>query len=176
MRIIFIVSTLLIALARHRCNTGFRHRVLKLVQQQDTLTVDTAFTVPLGTEIRYTSSCKYDDSSREISSESDYRATLENEAKFDVSQESSFSSSINNVLFKASASFNRKTSFSASAKYKSFTDTSLKEDTVTFEARAICSEYEAKFNPDSEKFLDETFEKAMNELPCIYDRGTGDLF
>jgi len=60
---------------------GFKYRVLTLSQdQQGPLTTDFDLLVPLGTEIKYTSSCKYDSQSTEISSETDYQKSLAIEA------------------------------------------------------------------------------------------------
>lgn len=74
--------------------------------QNKNFTSDVSFTVPLGTEIKYTSTCHYDDEAIEISSEINLRTTLENEAKFEMS--TSFSSSaflgINTLFWSVSGS------------------------------------------------------------------------
>lgn len=148
---------------------GFLHRVVKLVQRQDTLSVDGEYTVPIGTELRYTSSCKYDDKSTEISSEMDYRETLSTEAGFSSTSSRSTSASVNFLIFSASSSLSTTRSFSGSEKFSSFAESSLAENTVSFEARAVCSEFEAHFNPYAELELDEHFAAALDELPCRYN-------
>jgi hypothetical protein len=148
---------------------GFQHRVVRLVQRQDNLSVDGEYTVPIGTELRYTSSCKYDDKSTEISSEKDYRETLSKEAGFSSTSSRSTSASANNLFFSASSSFSSKQSFKGSEKFNSFAESTSKENTVSFEARAICSEFEANFKPYAELELDEHFAAALDELPCKYN-------
>ena len=70
---------------------GFRSRVFALLQSQDKTSIDAEYTIPLGTDFKYTSSCHYDDRSVEISSEQDYSSMLSSEA--DLSSGSSSSSS-----------------------------------------------------------------------------------
>ena len=68
---------------------GFRASVIKLVNDQNVLTVDTDYTVPLGTELRYITSCEYSSRALEISSSSSYQRELRR------SVESTFSKSTN---------------------------------------------------------------------------------
>jgi len=98
---------------------GFRYRVLQLRQVQSDLTIDTEFTVPLGTAIKYTSSCKYDDSSVEVSSDSDMRTSLSKEAKTETSIRSSTSRSVSSLLYSFSSSVSASASFSQSEKFMS---------------------------------------------------------
>ena len=72
---------------------GFRSRVFALLQTPDVLSIDQAFTIPLGTEFKYTSSCNHDSVSNEVSSEDDYVSSLSKEANM-ISTTSSTSSSI----------------------------------------------------------------------------------
>lgn len=60
---------------------GFRSRVFALLQSQDKTSIDSAYTIPLGTDFKYTSSCRYDDRSVEISSEEDYSSMLSTEVR-----------------------------------------------------------------------------------------------
>lgn len=57
--------------------------------------------------------------------------------------------------------------WSESESYSSFKEKSVSENTVTFEAKAICSEFEVSFNPYSEKKLDPNFKRALNELSLL---------
>jgi len=66
--------------------------VFALLQRQDVLSVDQAYTIPVGTEFKYTSSCRFDSISEEISSESDYSSSLSSEADMNSSSSSSSSS------------------------------------------------------------------------------------
>ena len=50
-------------------------------QDQSLLSIDTAFTIPIGTDFKYISSCKYDSSSTEISTFTDYVNALSKEAE-----------------------------------------------------------------------------------------------
>ena len=145
---------------------GFRHRVVKLVQKQSDLTVDGEFTVPLGTSVKYTSSCTYDSKSTEISNEVDFRKTMENEVKTDTKSSSKTSGGVNLFIINTSASLETKSSFSGSVKFKSYQETNLKTNNKSFEARAICFEFDASFNPYVEQVLDEAFERALYALPC----------
>lgn len=134
---------------------GFRSRVFSLVQKQDTLSVDTEFTIPLGTEFKYTSSCVYDSVSKELVSEFDYSEALSNEADMSSSESSySSTSTMKNKSVKfglssvfpikglfgslglnynydgsteTSSSNSRSQAFSKSQKYASFTSRSVSE-------------------------------------------------
>lgn len=57
--------------------------------------------------------------------------------------------------------------WSESESYNSFKETSVAENTVTFEAKAVCSEFEVSFNPLYEKSLDRTFKKAVGKLSLL---------
>jgi hypothetical protein len=121
--------------------------------------------VPLGTELKYTSSCKYDSQSIEISSQKDYRRSLKEESKFNakIGVSGQFQRD------KIAAKIETEVAWGESEKFQRFVTGSESENTVTFEARAICSEFEASFNPYAEQVLDKVFKKAMNALPEPYD-------
>lgn len=121
--------------------------------------------MPLGTEVRYTSSCHYDSTSIEISSEKDFKESLSKESSFS----NSFSGSIQGQKGIVAAKLQTSIAFSRSEKLMSFKEQSVSENTVTFEAKAICSEFEVSFNPYSEKLFDPRFKKAMDELPAPYN-------
>ena len=151
--------------------SGFRHRVRALVQDQSTenLTIDQEFTVPIGTEVRYTSSCKYDSVSEEISTESDYRRSLSKESSFDNSISLHLQGQGGGKLAGIAASLDAKVAWSGSEKLQKFKSSSETLNMVTFEAKAVCSEYEVSFNPYSKQDLDPKFKAAATDLPEIFD-------
>jgi hypothetical protein len=146
--------------------SGFRSRVRALVQDQSTenLTVDQEFTVPLGTEVKYTSSCKYDSISEEISTESDYRRSLSKESTFDnsIAFQGQFEYS------KIGAALSAKVAWSGSEKMETFKSSSESLNMVSFEARAVCSEYQILFNPYGQEYFDPNFVSAVDNLPSKY--------
>lgn len=143
---------------------GFRYRVISLVQDQAVLTVDQEYTVPLGTELKYISSCKYDEQSVEVSSEEELKESMEREAGFKSTSSSSVSASVNTLFWKVSASRSSKSSFSQSAKLKVDIEENIKTSSVSFESRAICSEYEAAFIPTFEHQLDPHFVETLDRV------------
>lgn len=144
---------------------GFRHRVVRLIQKQTDLTVDGEFTVPLGTTVKYTSSCTYDSKSTQIANELEFRNTMEKEVSTSQNSSTKSSSGINLFIINTSSSLEKKSSFSSSTKFKAYQETNVKTNNVSFEARAICSEFEASFNPYAEQVLDAEFESALGDLP-----------
>ena len=66
--------------------------------------------------LQYTSSCQYDDSSVEISSDSDRRQSLSREAKTDISSSSKEKIGANDLFFSFSKSVESTSSFSQSGK------------------------------------------------------------
>lgn len=140
--------------------TGFRYRVFKFSKGPEDVSLDNVYYVPKGTEFRYTSSCHYDSVSTEISSEKDYRESLSKESSFSNTLSVSAQGQYGVVAGKLETSV----AWSGSESYNSFKEQSIAENTVTFEAKAICSEFEVSFNPYSEKVLDSNFKKAMNKL------------
>lgn len=72
---------------------GFRKRVFSLKQDQSLLSIDTAFTIPIGTDFKYISSCKYDSSSTEISTYTDYVSAISKEADMSKNNNSASSKS-----------------------------------------------------------------------------------
>ncbi|EJK73065.1 hypothetical protein THAOC_05334, partial [Thalassiosira oceanica] len=110
---------------------GFGYRVVRLVQSQDNLTVDGAFTVPMGTDVKYIHSCKFDKSSTEVSSERDIRTSLQSEASFSRSESSSLSGglsvSLGFVSLGASANQETNESFSQNSNVKRAAETNARE-------------------------------------------------
>ncbi len=74
------------------------------------------------------------------------------------------------MLTSYSSSFSSSAAFSLSEKFKSDRSVSVSTNSVSFEARAMCSEYEAKFKPYAEHELDPEFLKALKSLPHPYDK------
>lgn len=126
--------------------------------------MDQEFTVPLGTTVRYTSFCQYDSVSDEISTESDYRRSLSKESSFDHSL--SFQGQYQFPSF--AVALDAKVAWSGSEKMDSFRSSSETLNMVSFEARAVCSEYHVSFNPYSAIYLDPDFKAAVDALPSTY--------
>ena len=143
---------------------GFRFRVRRLVQDQTYTSVDTEFTVPLGTELKYTSSCRYDSQSTQISSKADYQTSLLKESSFD--SDIGFSGQ-GFFPFGFAVKVESNVAWGKSERYEQFVQGSSSSDQITFEARAICSEFEISFNPYAEHYLDPNFVKAFKDLPSI---------
>jgi len=150
---------------------GFRYRILVLRQEPSNTTVDFAYLVPLGTAVKYTSSCKYDSSSTEVSSESDMRSSMEKEVTSTESSSTSASVGFANLIESFSASVSASYAFSQSEKFESTSATSQKSSSVSFESRAVCSEFEASFIPDVQHELSPEFKQALDNLPVPFNKG-----
>jgi len=136
---------------------GFRGGVIQLEQKQDTLTLDGDYTVPLGTELRYVTSCQFDSKSKEMTSASDYETELKSEA----SVSTSFGIGFSFLGF----SFGASASFSESKKSKSFARDRLETQTTAFEARALCTEFEGKLKKYYDHKTTPEFSVALDTLP-----------
>ncbi len=135
---------------------GFRSPVVKLRQEQTTLTIDQEYMVPLGVDVRYITACKFASKATELSSDTEYRSEVSKEA----SQSVEASGGISAGLFSISANY----AFKESSQYKAFSETTQSLQTVTYEARALCSEFKASFKPYYSHVLDETFEAVLDSL------------
>ena len=135
---------------------GFRSPVIKLRQTQTRQTIDQEYLVPVGVHVRYTTACKFASKATEISSEAEYRSEVAKEA----SQSNKASISGSYGMYSMSANL----AFSKSEQYKKFSETKERFQTVTFEARALCSEFRASFKEYDSHVQDETFEMALNSL------------
>lgn len=127
--------------------SGFRYRFLKLKQNQHDLSVNGKYTIPEGIEFRYTSSCKYDSSSNEVSTTSVSRRSLQLEASLYISSAIGGGEGSSTIDKSFSARMSAEFSFSLSTKFSSTETSYSSQDSVSFESRALCSEYEASFNP-----------------------------
>ena len=141
---------------------GFRSRVVKLRQEQTTLTIDQEYMVPLGVDVRYITACKFASEATELSNESEYRSEISKE----TTQKTEYSGGVSSKLFSVSGEY----AFSSSSKYKEFVDTSRATQTVTYEARALCSEFKASLKPYYSHVFDDRFEMALNNLPYPYEK------
>ncbi|KAL7547477.1 hypothetical protein ACHAWF_010770 [Thalassiosira exigua] len=148
---------------------GFRYRVVRLVQSQNNETIDGQFQVPLGTEVKYATNCRYDDSSVEVSSSSDLRSTMTKESDFTSSSTTSKEAKANNLIEKFSKSVTNSYSFSQNEKFQATTDKNSKNSVTSFEASAFCTEIEASFIPGYKQELDPEFKNATDNLPVPYD-------
>lgn len=187
------------------------------------MTSDVEFTVPVGTELKYTSSCIFDEKSVEISTEQDIKESFSSEVTL---EESKFNS--RTVTEKRAGSgdpatvgglaaggaaigagigvwfggvgavpgavigagiglvagvaadfsiFSRETSttnteartFEKNEQFQKSVQTSLKSSTKTFEAKAVCSEFEAAFSPYAKRDFDYIFETAVKDLPVPFN-------
>ena len=135
---------------------GFRSGVIKLIQKQTELTIDQEYMVPLGVDVRYITACKFASKATELSSERQYQSEISREA----SQSTEVSAGASAGLFSVSAEY----SFSQSSKYKEFTENTRETQAVTFEARALCSEFKAALKPYYSHSKHETFERALSSL------------
>jgi len=179
---------------------GFRSRVIALNQHQNLLTIDGDFTLPIGTDFKYTSSCHYDSQSREISSEEDLISSISNEALLKNRNSKSSSKTTEKVsdisigIFGIGAEGEKSSStsrsdyqsqaFGRSEEVLSFKSSSLEESFMTYEAKAICSEFEVEFNPyyldnfiensEGPPLLDPIFKASMDLLPAKYNRANAD--
>jgi hypothetical protein len=150
---------------------GFRYRVVRLQQDQANLLLDEEYMVPFGTSLKYTSSCKYDSKSTEISSESDMRSSLSGEASMDSSSESSSGGSFGvGTIFSFSKQVSESHSFSLSSSFESARESRTAKSSVSFEAKAVCSEFEASLIPGYNHTLSEEFKNATSNLPVPYDK------
>lgn len=190
---------------------------------QSNLTSDVEFTVPVGTELKYTSTCIFDEKSIEISTEQDIKDSFSSEVTL---EESKFNS--RTVTEKRAGSgdpatigglaaggaaigagigvwfggvgavpgavigagiglvagvaadfsiFSRETSttnteartFQKNEQFQKSVQSSLKSSTKTFEAKAVCSEFEAAFSPYAKRDFDYIFETAVKDLPVPFN-------
>ena len=121
--------------------------------------------VPLGTAVKYVSSCKFDSSSTEVSSDSDLRKSMSKEAEMSESFSASASFAQSNLIQSFSASVSASSAFSQSSKFESESEQSKSERSMSFESRAICLEFEASFIPSYEQALHPQFIATRDALP-----------
>lgn len=76
----------------------------------------------------------------------------------------------------ALASYSQKKQFSKSKKVEQFSQQTVKEQVVSYEAKAMCTVREAFFKNYYAKTLDTTFEDAVAALPSTYSDDNREVF
>lgn len=110
----------------------------------------------------------------ETSSESQIRQALNQEATISDSFSLSVGGGIsvfgkNNILGGLNAKVSTSYSFSESSRFERIRNTNIARNFVSFESRAVCSEFEGSFNPYAKHELDPIFKEALNGLSVPYD-------
>ena len=131
----------------------------------------------MGTEVKVVKTCSFASTSEEVYTESQYQSSLSREASTTktksqtISGEAdlSYNSPKGGAGGSAAASWSKTRSFTKSSKYESFQQQTQRERVVSFEARALCTEFDAYFKDYSAKTFDVPFEQALSTLPEFYD-------
>jgi hypothetical protein len=105
---------------------------------QSLTTLDTDYLMPYGVRVLSASSCKFSSSSAENSNEAQYTSSLSSE----VSAKGSLSASAGGTYGGVSGKISGELAFSKSESFKSFSQGSSKFQTVTFDAKAVCTEFD----------------------------------
>jgi len=142
---------------------GFRSGVIKLEKSKNSLTSNNEFSVPLGVELRYLTSCEFSSKATEVSDVFDYQRRLSRESKF------SASGGISGALKGISGQFD--VSFSKSERFESFQKDSFRTKNTEFESSAICTEYEGRLNSYFDHKTRHNFNMAISTLDYPFDEG-----
>ena len=154
------------------------------------LTVDTEYTVPLGTELRYITSCEYSSKASEIFSSSSYQRELRRsvESTFskstnernqrDESSSSEFGANFFGNRGKLSKLFQTSDSseisedifFSGSESYREFVKQEQETELTSFESQGVCTEFEASLKKYHKHELHESFIQGLATLPVPYEK------
>ena len=94
---------------------------------------------------------------------------MSGETKTETETSSSASASYKTPFTSFSAKLSTNAAFSQSERFKKRGETSVQENRVYEEAKAICSEYEISLNPYVKHFMEKTFETEMNRLPVPFN-------
>ena len=162
------------------------------------LTVDTEYTVPLGTELRYITSCAYSDKSVQVSSSATYQRQLRetatssssvsksggssrtNGSNFDIQAEVSVP--ISEVDVEAGggggrtwgdskgSDFSDEVFFSSSESYQKEVSLTQETELSAFESQGICAEFEAALKKYHKHELRESFVQGLATLPVPYNK------
>lgn len=141
---------------------GFRSSIIKLVTEEGVTTQNGEFRIPLGTDLRYTTTCQFASKSNEIASTSQYQRELSSEAT--VTRQTSASGNILGFKF-GSDSF-----FSRSERYESFSSNRATTQTTSFESKALCTEFEARLHRFHTHEREDDFNRALATLPTSFNR------
>lgn len=117
---------------------GFRQRVIALEQSQGRLSLDQDWMIPFGVQASSASSCQFASTSTEISNEQQYRSSLSKE----VTQKDSFNLGLQGVIKSVPVSLSSSLAFESSERMESFRETTSRTQTVSYEAKAICTEFD----------------------------------
>ena len=90
---------------------------------------------------------------------------MSGEAKTEGKTTESSSFGANNLVFSYSQSVSKTHSFSQSSKFESKKESNSKTESTSFEAGAVCSEFEASFIPGVDHELSPEFQNALDNLP-----------
>ena len=177
---------------------GFRASVIKLVNDQNVLTVDTDFMVPIGTELRYITSCEYSSQSVQVSSSATYQRQLRqtatssysisksggtsrtSESNFDIQAEVKVP--IKAVTVDAGlgggktwgdskgSDFSDEVFFSSSESYQKEVSLTQETELSAFESQGVCAEFEAALKKYHKHELHESFIQGLDTLPVPYNK------
>mmetsp|Transcript_13680 Transcript_13680/g.39224 ORF Transcript_13680/g.39224 Transcript_13680/m.39224 type:complete len:1023 (-) Transcript_13680:163-3231(-) len=144
---------------------GFRNRCVKLVQNQDTLTSSLVWLRPLGVATKPLRACEFSSTSSEISNSRQYKTELSREVKQKYSASLSGQAVVKGVPGQISTSF----AFEKSKKFESFREGLVEQSEVSYEAKAICTNFHAQFEPYYNQTLSTALERGLASLPVPYD-------
>ena len=139
---------------------GFRKRVIELTQDQNRNTVDQQFLRPYGVDILEGFTCKFSSKSTELSNEVDYQSSLSTEASMSTTSSVSGAFAVKGIPIEGSA----KNAFTSSEKFESFRQMSSLTQTISYEAKAQCTEAEIFFLPYTPQTLDTSIQLGIDTL------------
>ena len=113
----------------------------------------------------YNRACEFSSTSSEISNSRQYKTELNKEVKQSYSTSLSGQGVAKGVPFQLSSSF----AFEKSRKFESFREGSIEQSEVSYEAKAICTNFHAQFEPYYAQTLSSAFEVGLASLPVPYD-------
>lgn len=145
---------------------GFRRSVIKMVNDPNRKTNNGDFVVPLGTELRYTTSCMFTSKSVEVATTSQLQEELNKEAKWNYEASAEVGGGIG-ALGSAKVSF--ESAYSESKKVKEFTNSRREQKETSFESKALCTEFEASLQRYFNHSVQDEFTKALEGLPTKFD-------
>lgn len=110
--------------------------------------------------------CEFSSSSVEISNSKQYKTELSKEVKQKYSASLSGQGVVQGVPAQLSTSF----SFEKSRKFESFREGLVENSEISYEAKAICTNFHAQFEPYYVQTPTSAFEKGLDSLPVPYDK------
>eukprot|EP00977_Amphora_coffeiformis_P022225 scaffold10650_cov169-Amphora_coffeaeformis.AAC.3 len=155
--------------ASSQLDPGFRQSVCRQPTNQETRTSNRRFMTPLGVDVFPTVSCQFASTSTEITTEEQLTDSLTREASLDASVKASGSGG---PFAEASVEL----SYSQSEKVTEFRNRQATQQSVAFEARALCTEFTLRFQPNITKSITSSFAQAVAALPETYTADNQDIF